>query len=568
MESDPELLRRFVDTGSESAFETLVLRHVNLVYSAALRQTGDAHIAEDIVQTVFADLARKAGPLSHRPILVSWLYKSTRFAASKMLRSEYRRRAREKEALVMSDLLSSETNSDWERIRPILDDAICRLGEMEREAVLLRFFQAMPYLEIGRMLNISEELARQRVTRALDKMYATMKRRGITSTATAFAAMLATQGAIAAPAGLAAKVTSGVVAAGLLGGSASVGNTLFLMITTKSTATIMAAVALIAIGSAIYEANIAGDRSEMLAKANTDRADLQNRLAAATRQLNALTPGGGPLGGSSGLNSRQADRVKTPTGNSSPFAPEVEKVLDHPELRKLYLQKLALKTKADFGGFFASAGLTQAQLDAFAQLVTARESANLDLFASLKSQSLLSPDGLTPEGAQAAQALISKEAGKIAADFSLGMDDLLGTDINAQLKQYADGIGSRTAANQLAVQLASTNAPLTTQQTNQLAQIVSQQGLNPSAIDLSPSGRNPTILSALSGSAAGIPLDRTDALVIDQSFLEQQGSVAFITDAAIEKAKNVLNPDQLAALKVLQLQQVLQIKLAPAPTRK
>ncbi len=133
MTPDSELLRRYARTRSEEAFAELVRRHVNLVYSAALRQVnGDAHLAQDVAQTVFTDLARKAGSLARRESLTGWLYTSTHFAAAKIVRTENRRRhredkfmrepANESSAGVSPAQTSPET--EWEKIRSALDDAM------------------------------------------------------------------------------------------------------------------------------------------------------------------------------------------------------------------------------------------------------------------------------------------------------------------------------------------------------------------------------------------------------------------------------------------------------------
>src|SRR5216117_1397943 len=122
MTPDGELLRRYTETNSENAFAELVERHLNLVYSAALRQVnGDAHLAQDVAQTVFADLARKAASLARRPVLTGWLYTSAHFAAAKAVRTERRRHTREEEARAMHELLhTAAPDADWEHLRPVL----------------------------------------------------------------------------------------------------------------------------------------------------------------------------------------------------------------------------------------------------------------------------------------------------------------------------------------------------------------------------------------------------------------------------------------------------------------
>lgn len=218
---DAELLRRYAAEKSEEAFAGLVRRHLDLVYSAALRQTGgDGHRAQDVAQIVFTTLARKAGALTRHPMLAGWLYTATQHAAAKTMRTEWRRRAREQEAHRMQEILSSEESStDWDRVRPVLDEAMRDLNERDREAVLLRFFARQPFAGIGTALNLSEDAARMRVERALEKLHGLLARRGVTSTSAALAVVLANQGTLAAPAGLALSVTGTALAAGAGGGA-------------------------------------------------------------------------------------------------------------------------------------------------------------------------------------------------------------------------------------------------------------------------------------------------------------------------------------------------------------
>jgi RNA polymerase sigma factor (sigma-70 family) len=214
MPDDAELLKRYAEEGSESAFRELVRRQAGLVYSAALRQvSGDEALAKDVSQRVFFDLARKARSLARRPVLASWLYTSTRFAALNAVRAKRRREFREQEAY-MSENADRESlpGPDWEELRPLLDSALHELPERDREAVLMRYFEGRPFAEMGEKLGIGENSARMRSERALEKLRTRLGRMGITSTASALGSVLVSQAVLAPPPGVAAALAGSALA--------------------------------------------------------------------------------------------------------------------------------------------------------------------------------------------------------------------------------------------------------------------------------------------------------------------------------------------------------------------
>jgi RNA polymerase sigma factor (sigma-70 family) len=208
---DSKLLHDYTEDRSEAAFAQIVRRHVDFVYTVALRHVnGNSQQAQDVVQTVFIALARKAQSLRERPVLGGWLYRTTQFAAIDAVRTEMRRQARETESHYMQErsITDDIEPGDFGKVRPLLDLAIGELKEVDRDAVVLRFYNGCSFAEIGGRLRVSEGAARMRVDRAVDKLRGLLERRGIRSTSIALATVLANQPMMAAPTGLAATATA------------------------------------------------------------------------------------------------------------------------------------------------------------------------------------------------------------------------------------------------------------------------------------------------------------------------------------------------------------------------
>ena len=211
---DSELLRRYATDRSEDAFAELVSRHVDLVYSAVLRQvSGDRHHAEDVTQAVFTELAKRAGPLVRHPSLPGWLYTTTRLMAARVRRTENRRLVREQEAHLMNAIESNPSaEANWDELRPLLDDVMHELDDKDRTVVLLRYFKNQSLKEVGDAIGLGDNAARMRVDRALEKLRAALARRGVKTTAALLTSVLTANSVLAAPSGLSIAVSASVLA--------------------------------------------------------------------------------------------------------------------------------------------------------------------------------------------------------------------------------------------------------------------------------------------------------------------------------------------------------------------
>lgn len=211
---DNELIAEYVDNGSQRAFEELVNRYLPMVYACASRKVGTGD-ADDVAQAVFLILARKAESLRRRTdcqSLAGWMFRSTCYAAAQSLRSRQRRIQRETQAMIEQNAeIDMRADRFWAEASDRLDTIIARLGEKDREAVLLHYFAGAPHAAVGRALAVSEDAAAKRLSRAVEKLRQWLKRDGMAVDREQLESAMLTHGARPAP----AAVVAACVAAGV-----------------------------------------------------------------------------------------------------------------------------------------------------------------------------------------------------------------------------------------------------------------------------------------------------------------------------------------------------------------
>lgn len=477
MTEDANLLRRYAAEHAEDAFAEIVRRHLDAVYSGALRRVGgDIHLAQDVTQQVFVALARKAAAVSHHPVLSGWLHVATRNEAASLVRRERRRRVREQEAHAMTEILSeNRTEADWSRVAPVLDAALDELDDRDRVAILLRFVERRTFPEMGRQLRLTDDAARMRVDRALDKLRQLLGRRGIDSTSAALGLALANHAVTAAPVGLAATVvgTSIAVAPGAMLSLASV---VELMGTTKAAASV---VGILLIGGALtvtrevvavqptaavyYERRSAYDASaaqllslrQRLTAATREAVELQRQVDAAQAARRAATQPRSASGRPA------ATPVNPPTqGRDSPQALAAGNAFmdRHPEVKQALLELYRANLAEMYGDFYRARNFTSAQREQF------------ETFMLMDLTSLRQVPG--PDGRQ--MALAGPDSGnrekRREFEKQLGW---LGMDGWQRLRRCLEQQPARRAMSEFARALYLTPTPLTPSQFEQVSSILS-----------------------------------------------------------------------------------------------
>jgi RNA polymerase sigma factor (sigma-70 family) len=440
---------------------------IDLVYAAALRRlNGDAHGAADVAQKAFTALARSAARVAREAHVAPWLYGVTRNIAVDHVRAERRRRVHEQAAELMSDDYATDAAADWTRLQPLLDAAMDALGERDRTAVVLRYFSRQPFAEVGRALGVSEDAARMRVERALNKLHARLARRGITSTSAALAVALTNEAVVAAPGGIAAQVAQAALASAAGGGATAAVAFVQFMSNTKLALSLAGLLAVLAVGTATratltwqsaadalavarrdYEALIAQERGlqQRVAVLEQDKNEAQRSLEAARgpKEVPASSPA--PASGS-----------EKPSPAWDTVAAGAAFLARHPEVKQVLDDYAKARMRFEYGSACDALGLSETQRERYFAL----RARDIGMGAA-------GPDG--PYGQK--QITMLAGGGSIEAENGPGVLDL---ETLRKLREAEPTAKARDAAAAIVGALWFTETPLTVEQSDELVRAITE----------------------------------------------------------------------------------------------
>ena len=523
-ETDLELLTRYRERHAEDAFAELVRRHLDLVFSAALRQVRSPQLAEEVSQSVFTDLARQANQLAPDTILSAWLYAVARRTAIDVVRREARRQKREQLAMELSIMNADSAN--WSQIEPILDEAMETLDATERSAVLMRYFENKSLREVGQALGTTEEAARKRVSRGVESLQEFFTKRGVTAGAGGLAVAISANAVQGAPLGLSAAIAttalgSTLTATTTAGVTATISKAIVMTTLQK---TVIGIILVSAAGVGIYEARQVslvrqennalkqqqGPMAEQIQQLQRERDEANNGLVVARQELARLKPTQSnnevlKLRGQVGSlqNQLHASEAKN---NMAGMA----KMMNDPAMKQYIQRAMMDKFKTMYGPLIQDLKLTEEQRDTFLQVVVERAS---------QSVALMSEPGETAK--QAMAAADQETAGRLKS--------VLGDDGLARFAEFSKEIPARAVLDLLKPQLG--NNELNADQSTKLLQVVKAE----------PNELTQGLVGAPDKAFAGSQAE------ID-SFLQQ---VSDSNQRIVQQAANFLTPQQLATLNTV-----------------
>ena len=520
---DMELVRDYAASKSEQAFAAIVSRHLNLVYSVALRHAGNAHEAQDITQSVFVVLAKKAGSLRKGTVLSGWLFQAARMTASNYLRTEARRMHREQEAYMRSTLNETESGDAWSKVAPLLDAAIADLREKDRNAIVLRYVEGKDLKEVGVALGATEDAAKKRVSRAVEKLRGFFSKRGVVLSSAALAGAISANAVQAAPAGMAALITAGAIQ--------GAGTTATSWVLTKGALKLMAWTKVkIAVGVGVaalmaYQWHQNDVATKQIAALQQDLKDADNKALKQQAAIDRLKQEKLVMVDekdqaekvSQRLMAHQRTAFKTELAKNTAVANKsnslggaLSAMMDDPAMKEMMQKQQLSMIKSQYAPLIKSLNLSPDAADKFIQLLADNALKGMD-----RGMAYLKGD-LDPAAIRQAQL-----ADKNELDGQL--QSLLGTDGYTQYQQFAEEVPARTMLTLLKGQMG--DNPLTDDQSAKL-------------LDLMKAG--PSI------DKSSDPVPSQDAM---EKMIQQQ---ADDNQRVLQKAADFLSGEQLAALGTFQ----------------
>jgi RNA polymerase sigma factor (sigma-70 family) len=517
---DMELLREYALRNSETAFATLVSRHLDMVYATALRHVGNHHQAQEIAQAVFVILARKARSFGPKTVLAGWLFQTARLTAKNHIRAEIRRARREQEAYIQSNQ-SEDSSEAWRQIIPLLNELVGSLREKERNAIILHFLEGKAYKEVATAMGGSEAAVQMRVSRALEKLRGMFAKRGVAVTTVALGGMISACGTQAAPLGMAAKVAATAAQGASLTAStlSLVKGTMNVIAWTKARVAVGAGVvALLAVqyhGNSVQARNLAAAR-ESLSVGKSELAAQETRIAELDQETAAIRET--RISQEEELKRLRARRM---TGRSTPTTSAAVTLLSaelqDPASRDALRQGLANAARFRLAPLLEALKLEPANRDKLIQIDADWGLKNLETVAAVA------------EGRMTADAAAQAEA-EAGRDGTNQIQLLLGEAGLAKFEECQQTFPARALVQQFDKQLGV--FPLNAFQRSALSQLILAEPLD--------------VTSGLTGDLT------VRSLVFPEELSQQFNQEAGVNARVVQEAGAFLNPDQVESLKLMQ----------------